>query len=58
MKAILKFFNLLGVLLLIHVTVAQAHWPNQAQHQFADLGEFQYEGGGSIKNLRMSYGHL
>ena len=32
MKAILKFFNLLGVLLLIHVTVAQAHWPNQAQH--------------------------
>ena len=55
MKAILKFFNLLGVLLLIHVTVAQAHWPNQAQHQFADLGEFQFEGGGSIKNLRMSY---
>ena len=55
MKAILKFFDLLGVLLLIHVTAAQAHWPNQAQHQFADLGEFQFEGGGSIKNLRMSY---
>ena len=55
MKAILKFFDLLGVVLLIHVTAAQAHWPNQAQHQFADLGEFQFKGGGSIKNLRMSY---
>ncbi len=34
---------------------ALAHWPDQPLHQFADLGEFSFEGGGSIPNLRMSY---
>ena len=34
---------------------AFAHWPDQAPHQIAHLGEFQFEGGGKIPNLRMSY---
>jgi homoserine O-acetyltransferase len=34
---------------------ALAHWPDQAPHQFADLGAFEFEGGGKIPNLRMSY---
>ena len=55
MKAIFGIFNLLFALLLLQIPAAYAHWPNQAQHQFADLGEFQFEGSGSIKNLRMSY---
>ena len=55
MKAIFGIFNLLFALLVFQIPAAYAHWPNQAQHQFADLGEFQFEGGGSIKNLRMSY---
>jgi homoserine O-acetyltransferase/O-succinyltransferase len=55
MKLTSKCFIALGILLLIQSQIARAHWPNQAQHQFADLGEFQFELGGSIKNLRMSY---
>lgn len=43
------------LLCLLLSSPAQAHWPDQAPHQFADLGEFTFEGGGSIKNLRMSY---
>jgi homoserine O-acetyltransferase/O-succinyltransferase len=42
-------------LLITGLSPAQAHWPDQAPHQIADLGEFHFEGGGSIKNLRMSY---
>src|SRR5688572_18114223 len=34
---------------------ADAHWPGQPERQFADLGEFHFEAGGSIPNLRMSY---
>ena len=34
---------------------ASAHWPDQAPHQIAHLGEFKLEGGGVIKNLKMSY---
>jgi homoserine O-acetyltransferase/O-succinyltransferase len=36
-------------------TTAFAHWPDQPPHQIAQLGQFKFEGGGSIKNLRMSY---
>ena len=32
-----------------------AHWPDQPPHQIVDLGEFAFEGGGKIPNLRMSY---
>jgi homoserine O-acetyltransferase len=35
--------------------MALAHWPDQPPHRFADLGEFEFEGGGKISNLRMSY---
>ena len=36
-------------------TCALAHWPDQAPHQIANLGEFSFEGGGKIANLKMSY---
>ena len=45
----------LSVLTLAGGPFALAHWPDQAAHQFASLGEFKLEGGGVIKNLRMSY---
>ena len=54
MKPNLGIFALVGMLLAL-VATARAHAPDQAPHQIADLGEFQFEGGGAIKNLRMSY---
>jgi homoserine O-acetyltransferase len=45
----------LAALLLAHGAVVHAHWPDQPPHQFADLGEFEFEGGGKIPNLTMSY---
>jgi len=45
----------LVALLLAGSELAFAHWPDQSPHQFADLGEFAFEGGGRIPNLRMSY---
>ena len=54
MKPNLEIFALVGMLLAL-VPTARAHAPDQAPHQIADLGEFQFEGGGAIKNLRMSY---
>lgn len=55
MKTIRGLWTTLAVVLLVYAQAAFSHWPNQAQHQIADLGEFQFEGGGSIKNLKMSY---
>jgi len=46
--------TLLAILLLTG-RGALAHWPDQAPHRIADLGEFSFEGGGRIANLRMSY---
>ena len=40
---------------LAHCFPAFAHWPDQAPHQIAHLGEFQFEGGGMIPDLKMSY---
>jgi homoserine O-acetyltransferase/O-succinyltransferase len=37
------------------VQSALAHWPEQAPHQMAELGELKLEKGGVIKNLKMSY---
>jgi homoserine O-acetyltransferase len=34
---------------------ALGHWPGQPEHRYADLGEFHFEDGGSIPNLRISY---
>jgi homoserine O-acetyltransferase len=45
----------LVALLLAGSELAFAHWPDQSPHQFAYLGEFAFEGGGRIPNLRMSY---
>ena len=41
--------------LLAHAPALFAHWPDQAPHQIANLGEFRFEAGGVIPNLRMSY---
>jgi homoserine O-acetyltransferase len=40
---------------LFYGPVAHAHWPGQPQHRIADLGEFEFERGGKIDNLKMSY---
>jgi len=45
----------LAALSLSLAPLASAHWTGQPEHQFADLGEFHFEDGGSIPNLRMSY---
>lgn len=45
----------LAALLLSAGKGALAHWPDQAAHQIANLGEFRFEGGGVLPNLRMSY---
>ena len=55
MKRILALALALSVLSLAFGPIASAHWPDQAPHQIADLGEFRFEGGGVIKNLKMSY---
>ena len=34
---------------------ANAHWPGQPEHQFAELGDLKLESGEVIKNFRMSY---
>jgi homoserine acetyltransferase/ABC-type nitrate/sulfonate/bicarbonate transport system substrate-binding protein len=46
---------LLSGIALVHTCAVLAHRPDQTPHQFADLGEFAFEGGGKIPNLRMSY---
>jgi homoserine O-acetyltransferase len=45
----------LATVLVLVSRAVQAHWPDQPPHQIADLGEFEFEGGGKIPNLRMSY---
>jgi homoserine O-acetyltransferase len=44
-----------GILALAAGRPTLAHWPDQPPHRFADLGEFTFERGGKIPNLRMSY---
>ena len=44
-----------AISLFLFGPVAFAHWPGQPAHQIADLGEFEFELGGKIDNLRMSY---
>jgi len=45
----------LAAFLLFSPLPAWGHWPDQAPHQIANLGEFQFEGGGVIPNLKISY---
>ena len=47
--------GVLAALLTFHSPLTLAHWPGQPSHQFADLGEFEFERGGKIENLRLSY---
>lgn len=42
--------------LLLTVSVpAYSHWPDQPRHEIVTLGEFAFEAGGKIPDLRMSY---
>ncbi len=53
MKKILSIC--IGVAAYLAIQGASAHWPEQAPHQMADLGELKLEKGGVIKNFKMSY---
>ncbi|ACB32325.1 alpha/beta hydrolase fold [Leptothrix cholodnii SP-6] len=48
-----RFFA--AVLPILFATCSTAHWPDQPPHQMARLGEFKFERGGSIPDLRISY---
>jgi len=50
-----RWLRLVLIAMLPASEAAWSHWPDQPPHQFADLGEFEFEGGGKIANLRMSY---
>ena len=55
MKTVQRLGPALVATLLAYAVTASAHWPGQAQHQMAELGEFRFEDGGLVKNFRMSY---
>jgi len=55
MRRVCAWAVVMAVSLLIYGHVAYAHWPDQAPHRFANLGEFEFERGGKIDNLRLSY---
>jgi homoserine O-acetyltransferase len=55
MKTMWTLCTGLSALLLMPGAAALAHWPDQAPHRIAHLGDFRLEGGGVIKNLKMSY---
>jgi len=55
MKTMLRLCSVLAAFLLGHAPTAFAHWPDQAPHQIARLGEFTLEGGGVLKDLKLSY---
>jgi homoserine O-acetyltransferase len=55
MKTMWTLCTGLSALLLMPGAAALAHWPDQAPHRIAQLGDFQLEGGGVIKNLKMPY---
>ena len=54
-KTILRLCAALGVVVLAHVPLASAHWPDQPPHQMAKLGELKLERGGVIPDLKISY---
>jgi homoserine O-acetyltransferase len=55
MRTIFALLSAFVLLFLTPCSPASAHWPDQPPHQFAHLGQFQFEGGGTIQNLRISY---
>lgn len=54
MKTLLRLCVSLGLAVCL-TGLAPAHWPDQPPHRMAQLGEFKFEGGGAIANLKMSY---
>jgi len=55
MRTMLELSGALAAGLILVAPPASAHWPGQPPHQMAELGEFKFEDGGLIKNLKMSY---
>ncbi len=55
MKTMLGFCSIFAAFLLAAAPATFAHWPDQAPHQIAHLGEFKLEGGGVLKDLKISY---
>ncbi len=55
MKTVVGICSALATVLMAHGPVAFAHWPDQAPHQIAHLGDLELEGGGVITNFKMSY---
>src|ERR1700739_3933963 len=55
MKTMLGLCSVLAAFLLTGAATAFAHWPDQAPHQIAQLGEFTLEGGGVLEDLKMSF---
>src|SRR4051794_28941807 len=54
MKTMLGVCSVFIAFVLADAPAAFAHWPDQAPHQIAQLGEFKLEGG-VLKDLKMSY---
>jgi hypothetical protein len=55
MKTMLRLFSILAAFVPADAPTAFAHWPDQAPHQIAHLGEFKLEGGGVLNDLKISY---
>lgn len=55
MQTILGLCSALAAFLLAYAPTAFAHWPDQAPHQIAHLGECALAGGGVIKDLQIAY---
>ena len=55
MKIMLGVCSVFIALVLADAPAAFAHWPDQAPHQIAQLGEFKLEGGGVLEDLKMSF---
>jgi homoserine O-acetyltransferase/O-succinyltransferase len=55
MKIMLGVCSVFIAFMLANAPAAFAHWPDQAPHQIAQLGEFKLEGGGVLEDLKMSF---
>ena len=53
--AVVAILSTLAFAMLLVSQAANAHWPGQPEHQFAELGDLKLESGEVIKNFRMSY---
>lgn len=53
--AVIAALSALAFAMLLLSQAADAHWPGQPPHQFAELGDLKLESGEVIRNFRMSY---